>query len=163
VRSIGAAIAAVLISAVTVLAVGGSASADRPLPRFKAQPLRPADPLLTDQLVRGHGTVLVFWASWCEPCQKEIPAVAARLRPAGVTVIGVDTNDRRSDAIAFLEANHSTALASAFDDTGSVATAFGLYGLPATVFIGADGEVVAKHIGPTGAGDIVRFAASSSR
>src|SRR5437764_6591266 len=98
VRTIGAAIAALSIAAIGVLAVGRPASADRSLPTFGAPPLRPGDPQLTDQLVRGQPAVLVFWASWCEPCQREIPAIAAGplLHSNRVRIIGVDTNDRRA-------------------------------------------------------------------
>lgn len=43
---------------------------------------------------------------------------------------------------------------SGFDPTGSTATDYELYGLPGTVFVGADGRVPAQHLGAYSEGDL---------
>lgn len=99
---------------------------------------------------RGKPLVLNFWASWCFPCQTEMPLLESASRGAGGTVqfVGVDTDDTRSAAVAFLRQHHvdypSLYLSSG---TGSVGNAYGLIGLPITWFISADGTVLGRHIG----------------
>jgi thiol-disulfide isomerase/thioredoxin len=162
VRTLGVAIGTTLVCAVIVLAGSLPATAARTrLPDIDAPPLRAIDPHLTDQWVRGRPTVLLFWASWCEPCQLEIPAIARAIEAhaaAGTNVVGIDTNDRKGDAIAFLTAHGATALPTAFDDTGTVAEALHLYGLPSAVYVHANGDIVASRVGPITVQDIVRFA-----
>src|SRR3954468_19604058 len=54
--------------------------------------------------LRGKAVVLNFWQSSCEPCKQEAPALEAawrRLRAQGVTVVGVDVYDFKSDARRF--------------------------------------------------------------
>jgi cytochrome c biogenesis protein CcmG/thiol:disulfide interchange protein DsbE len=99
---------------------------------------------------RGKPLVLNFWASWCFPCQTEMPLLesASREERGRVQFVGVDTDDTRTTALAFLRQHHvdyrSLYLTSA---TGSVGNAYGLIGLPITWFISADGTVMGRHIG----------------
>ena len=53
-----------------------------------------------------HPSVLVFFASWCTVCQPEIPKVATYVSThnlGGVVVLGIDANDTRSAAQAFVK------------------------------------------------------------
>ena len=54
-------------------------------------------------------TLLVFWASWCGPCQMEMPLVdryAASEQDARVAVVGVNIDENRSDGVAAVAARH---------------------------------------------------------
>src|SRR5262245_45980487 len=55
---------------------------------------------LGDEALRGQVTLVNFWATWCAPCAKEIPALQAvyeRHRAQGFTVIGMVTGDEATD------------------------------------------------------------------
>jgi hypothetical protein len=63
-----------------------------------------------------------------------------------IAFLGIDTNDTKAAALAFMAQVHVT-YPSAFDPNGTLALTYGLYGLPVTVFISANGQVQGRHIG----------------
>ncbi len=140
-----------LLAALTL--VGGS-SGERAAPPFSLTALGGGGPVKVP--VVEHGTtmpvVIVFFASWCVPCQKELPSVArtaVSLTAAGTRVafVGIDGNDTVSDGLAF--ARHSGVRFPVGEDPDSaVANRYGLPGYPDTVFVDAAGDVVHVVNGP---------------
>ena len=94
--------------------------------------------------LRGTPVVVNLWASWCEPCEREMPmlAQAARADP-DVQFLGVDTLDSREGAEEFI-AEFGVPFPSLFDPDGVIRTDLDSFGLPVTVFFDADGNQVAK-------------------
>lgn len=91
----------------------------------------------------GGGPVLLnLWASWCEPCKREFPALSqyAELNP-DVTVVGVAVEDRLEPAREFAREMAPSFLVG-LDSDGSVRDAYPSFGLPTTFLIDADGTVV---------------------
>ena len=70
-------------------------AADRaPAPAVTAPALDGGRPI-TLAAFRGRPVLLNFWASWCEPCQKEMPALVAFSKEhPGLSVVGLAVNDR---------------------------------------------------------------------
>jgi cytochrome c biogenesis protein CcmG, thiol:disulfide interchange protein DsbE len=104
----------------------------------------------------GRGAVLLFFASWCAPCQTEMPALATAYRqihdaggPAShVAVLGVDGSDETGAARAFV-ATSGIGFPVGADHSYSVTQ--GLYfftGLPEAVFITASGTIAHIDYGP---------------
>jgi|SRR5665213_1820490 len=98
----------------------------------------------------GHDGVLIFFASWCGPCQKEMPEVAAYLRhhnEGSIEVIGVDANDQRGAAKSFV-ARSDVEFPAAFDPNSDVAAGiFKFLTLPETAFVNAHGVVTQIYFG----------------
>lgn len=95
---------------------------------------------------RGKPVVLNFWASWCNPCQREIPAIAAFAKDhPELQVIGVNYQDNRDDANAFVQ-KFGVTWPSIVDD-GTIGMQFKVPGLPATFLIDAAGQVVDRALG----------------
>ena len=98
------------------------------------------------QNLRGRIVVLNFWATYCIPCRKEMPDLAAvqnEFAPLGVQVIGVSTDDieDRSKVVAFVK---ETKVNFPIWMGGSVEhmMKFGLgAALPGTVVIDRDGKI----------------------
>lgn len=95
---------------------------------------------------RDHPVVLVFFASWCTPCQKELPVVARFVRSeqkanSPVRFIGIDGNDQSSSGLAFAHRSGVT-FPTAQDHQEAVAYQLGLAFLPDTAFISAKGRVL---------------------
>ena len=116
----------------------------------------PATDVSLEEL-KGRPVVLNFFASWCVPCRRELPALQAAFeRHAGdVTFMGIAHQDRREDARAMLREAGVT-YTSGYDPRGEVARLYGLYGMPTTVFISADGVIVLRRTGELEADDLER-------
>ncbi len=98
----------------------------------------------------GGATLLVFWASWCQPCIKEIPVLNELHRywgPRGLRVIGLGVGHGGGtiEGIKEAAARHGTTYPVLFDRGGSVEKAFGISALPYAALI--DGEGVLRWRG----------------
>ncbi|MHA6631407.1 TlpA family protein disulfide reductase [Pseudonocardia sichuanensis] len=104
--------------------------------------------------LRGQIVVVNFWASWCVACREEHPAllaVAEQYRDAGVTFVGIDYQDGKESAVAFLdEMGRGGDNYLYVSDVGSrAALEFGLFGVPETFVLDRSGTIVAKIAGPS--------------
>lgn len=108
---------------------------------------------------RGKVVVVNFWATWCEPCQIEIPWMIGfqqKYGPQGFTILGVAMDDEGKSAVqpyvqskqfdvdgAKLGMNYPIVLGN--DD---LTQQFGgLLGLPTSVVINREGKIVKKYLG----------------
>ncbi|MBN2371879.1 MAG: DsbE family thiol:disulfide interchange protein [Vicinamibacteria bacterium] len=120
----------------------------RPAPSFTLTSLDGEEEISIDT-TSGKPAILNFWASWCAPCLEEHSTLIEAARTLGdrVRLIGIVYDDTPENARAFLR-EAGEAFPTFFDPGGRVAIAYGVYGVPETFFIGADGRVVTKHTGP---------------
>jgi cytochrome c biogenesis protein CcmG, thiol:disulfide interchange protein DsbE len=99
--------------------------------------------------LRGRPVVLNFWASWCDPCRDEAPALEraqARLEEAGGTVLGVTVDDASADSARFVD-EHDISFPSLRDVDGALGRDYGRGGVPETFVIDREGRVAAVHRG----------------
>lgn len=106
---------------------------------------------LVDHL-RGHVTLVNVWASWCEPCRREMPTLvqAAAAKGAGLRVVGIDEHDNASSARSF-SASVGATYPSLVDTDGRLLSLLPMLpqsAVPSSVFIDARGRVAARVIGP---------------
>ena len=104
--------------------------------------------------LKGKVVVVNFWASWCLPCRDEHAAlseVASRYADRDVRFLGLMYNDVTANALRWLDEMGGQTYPALLDPGTRTAIDFGVYGVPETFFIGRDGKVASKHVGPISA------------
>jgi thiol-disulfide isomerase/thioredoxin len=98
---------------------------------------------------RGRAVVLTFFASWCHPCEEELPVLEQVQRDAGnrLAVIAVNYQDFPEDSRRFVQRLQVTYPALVQDATKNpVAARYGVHGIPVTFFIDARGIVATEPL-----------------
>ena len=121
-------------------------------------PMLGSGPARTLAGMRGQVVVLNFWASWCDPCEREAPILERaqmRLQKLNGTVLGVTYKDYAPDSRAFVRRLHLT-YPSLRDDKLELAPKYGTIKLPETFIIDRRGRVVAISRGELNAPFLAR-------
>ena len=119
----------------------------KPAPAFALPRLDDPTQTVKREDLLGKVWVMNVWASWCAPCREEHPLVVAFARERKVPVIGLNYKDRPGDARTWLERLGNPYAATLIDFDGKVGIDFGVYGVPETFVIDAQGVVRLKHVG----------------
>lgn len=116
-------------------------------PAFLRVPLTTIDGEATDlaQAADGHVVVVALWATWCDACQKELPALVrleAKAKARGdFRVLAVAVGDEREAVDAFSK-KHGLAFARLLDNDFALANGLGTNRVPTTLVIDRDGRII---------------------
>lgn len=126
-----------------------SALIGQPAPETELAPLEGVDlPGLSSAGLAGHVTVVNVWASWCAPCRAEHPLLMQLARDERIRIAGLNYKDKPENARRFLGNLGNPYDAIGVDPNGRSAINWGVYGVPETFLVGADGKIHYKHVGP---------------
>ncbi len=120
----------------------------QPAPTFTA-PLMGGGILDLSQHLGKEVVLLDFWATWCPPCRRGLPAIAAiaeTYHGKGAVVYAINLMEPESVVGAYLK-EADLRLPVAFDADGGIARLYEVSGIPQTVFIGKDGIIRDVHVG----------------
>ena len=121
-----------------------------PAPEFDLQTLDGSSTLALEEL-SGDIVVVNFFASWCLECRNEhsdLVATSDSFADDGVAFVQIAYQEDPQQSLDYLaEAGTSEATTYLADPGSRTAIAYGVYGIPETFFIDAEGTVVGKIIG----------------
>ncbi|REG49628.1 thiol-disulfide isomerase/thioredoxin [Paraburkholderia sp. BL6669N2] len=97
----------------------------------------------------GHPTVLNLWATWCAPCQAEMPLLAeAQASHQDINIVFVNQGETHDRVFDYLD-SHGLQVKHVLLDPGLVISrAISVSGYPTTLFYDSKGNLLGRHVGP---------------
>jgi len=143
--------------AVYGLAAGSPhAVAGKPAPAFALTDLQGKTVPLSS--FRGHLIVLNFWATWCQPCQEEIPQLISLQKQSGsaLTIVGVDRMEPANEVATYVK-KAGIDYPVLLDTGGHVSAIYGVTGQPESFWISPSGTLLLHVPGPMTPADMQRL------
>jgi len=100
--------------------------------------------------LRGKVVLLNFWATWCVPCRKEMPAIEAlyqRYKDRGLEVVAISLDKLAAAPVEAFVQEVGVTYRIVLDPTWATARTYGVRGLPATFLLDRAGNVVMRELG----------------
>lgn len=139
-----------------LMCCSGSTSADIQPENAMIFPLAPGFELQDMQGVshqlksyKGKTVIVNFWAVWCAPCRKEIPAMnqaLAILKDENIAILGINVGDSHK-AIEDFSEDYPMEFTVLMDKNGSVSQHWQVTGFPTTYIVNQHGQIVNRFVG----------------
>jgi peroxiredoxin len=97
----------------------------------------------------GKTVIVNFWAVWCAPCRKEIPAMnraLAILKDENIVILGVNVGDPKENIEKFRK-DYPMDFTVLMDADGAVSQNWQVTGFPTTFIVNPDGQIVYRVVG----------------
>jgi cytochrome c biogenesis protein CcmG/thiol:disulfide interchange protein DsbE len=125
-----------------------SALIDKSIPEFDLPPIPGWDVGLASADIQNGGVSIVnVFASWCGPCRVEHPLLMDIAAQDILPIWGLNYKDQPEDSARWLNDLGDPFTQIGSDLSGRVGIDWGVYGVPETFVIDAQGRIVYKHIG----------------
>lgn len=112
-------------------------------------------PVVLSELAPGRPLVVNLWATWCPPCRREMPVLAAaQQRDTGITFVFANQREDAAPVNKYLSGESIVLDNVLLDQYGEASRAVGSAGMPTTLFYDAKGMLVDAHVGPLSAASL---------
>lgn len=102
----------------------------------------------SSDLKKNKFLLLNFWASWCAPCRSEHAYLILLKNQKKLKILGINFKDKKNQALSFLEELGNPYYYLAKDKDGKTSIEFGVYGIPESILIDSNLNIIMKFIGP---------------
>jgi cytochrome c biogenesis protein CcmG/thiol:disulfide interchange protein DsbE len=121
---------------------------NKPAPNFSLSTLDDAKAQVTKRSFAGRPVILNVWASWCSACRVEHPVLLELATKQAIEITGLNYKDTREDAQKLLSEHGNPYRVNIFDPDGKFGLDLGVYGVPETFILDAQGIIRHKQVGP---------------
>ena len=104
--------------------------------------------VITNKSLLGKPYVLNVWGSWCYGCSLEHNLLIDIYNSGTIDIYGLNYKDNKINAMEWLKNKGNPYRKIIFDNDGSIAIDFGVYGAPETFLVNKNGIIIHKHVGP---------------
>lgn len=113
------------------------------------------EPTQLTAMAKGKPMVVNLWASWCPPCRREMPVLAAaQQQESQVTFVFANQGEDSAAALRYLSAGQLNLANVLLDPGTALGRAIGSTALPTTLFYDASGQLVDTHLGELSAASL---------
>jgi len=98
---------------------------------------------------RGKPVIINFWATWCPPCRRELPAMNRaweKIKEQGIVMLAIDVGEDEDTIFTFM-ADYPIDFTVLLDSSGEVSANWPVVGLPTTFVLDKEGRLVYRAIG----------------
>lgn len=114
---------------------------------FKLKDLNGKELSLSD--LKGKNVFLNFWATWCPPCRGEMPEIEKlyqETKNSDLVIVAVEIGEPLNDVKTFIDENNYS-FEVLLDTDQKVSAQYGISGVPTSLFIDKEGNIVAENAG----------------
>ena len=104
--------------------------------------------VITNKNLLGKPYMLNVWGSWCYGCSLEHNLLIDIYNTGTIDIYGLNYKDNKINATEWLKNKGNPYKKIIFDNNGSIAIDFGVYGAPETFLVNKNGMIIHKHVGP---------------
>ena len=115
---------------------------------FELKQLNGKNNISSNMLNKNKYTLINFFASWCAPCRNEHPFLLILDNVDELKILGINFKDNDINAIKYLNELKNPYDYVAVDKKGKASIIFGIYGIPESILIDQDLNILKKFIGP---------------
>ena len=119
----------------------------KPVPEFSLPAVQGRESGLETSDLMGKVSLVNFFASWCVPCRAEHPLFMALSKTGEVPLYGINYKDKPDQAEAWLAELGDPYTKLGADLAGRAGIEWGVYGVPETYVIAADGTIAYRQVG----------------
>ena len=157
----------VMLLVVLLALTACSKSEDNPILSLPSELTDSDGQLFDSKSLQGKPLVINFFASWCDPCKREIteiekihnrsykPELASQyLDDLNVSFVGINSGETDINRAKDLINQTGASYIILYGDDGTLLQDVGAVGLPFTVFVNSDGEIVGTHLTAMNSDDV---------
>ena len=121
---------------------------NKEIPNFKTNYLLSEKEFISTKVFKKEVMLINFFATWCKPCRDEHDFIKKLAYNKKIKIVGINYKDSSKKTINWLKELGNPYNAVIEDKKGKIAIDLGVYGIPETFIVDANGIIIYRHVGP---------------